>query len=94
MTSPDILSPEFLDDPNATFEVLRDEHPLYYHELMQSYMLSRYDDVEAAFKSGVFTTDNYSWQLEPVHGPTILQMDGREHSRHFAAENSARSSFP
>ncbi len=84
MTSPDILAPEFLDDPNATFEVLRDDHRLYYHELMQSYMLSRYEDVEEAFKSNVFTTDNYGWQLEPVHGPTILQMHGREHSRHRA----------
>ncbi|MGW3464527.1 cytochrome P450, partial [Streptomyces olivaceoviridis] len=27
-----------------------------------------------------FTTDNYDWQLEPVHGKTILQLSGREHA--------------
>jgi cytochrome P450 len=28
------------------------------------------------------TSENYSWQLEPVHGKTILQMEGREHTIH------------
>jgi pulcherriminic acid synthase len=28
----------------------------------------------------VFTTANYDWQLEPVHGRTILQLSGREHA--------------
>jgi pulcherriminic acid synthase len=47
---------------------------------MQSYLISRYEDVERAFREPVFTSDNYDWQLEPVHGRTILQMSGREHS--------------
>jgi pulcherriminic acid synthase len=82
MANPDILSAECAADPNETWRVLRDEHPLYFHEGMQSYVLSRYEDVEKAFKDRRFTSDNYSWQLEPVHGRTILQMDGREHSVH------------
>lgn len=49
---------------------------------MQSWVLSRYDDIERVFKDKAFTSDNYAWQLEPVHGRTILQMEGREHSVH------------
>ena len=59
---------------------MRENTPLVWHEGMQSYIISRYEDVERAFKESVFTTDNYSWQIEPVHGRTILQMSGREHS--------------
>lgn len=83
-SAPDILSTTFSDDPYAAYEIMREEFPLYWHEGTQSYVISRYDDVERAFKDPRFTTDNYKWQLEPVHGKTILQMDGREHSTHRA----------
>ncbi|MFI8995506.1 cytochrome P450 [Streptomyces sp. NPDC053542] len=78
--APDILSPEFAVDPYAAYRVLRDHFPLLHHEPTRSYIVSRYEDVERAFKDPVFTTENYDWQLEPVHGRTILQMSGREHS--------------
>ena len=51
---------------------------------MATYVISRYDDVQRAFKDPVFTSENYAWQLEPVHGRTILQMEGREHATHRA----------
>ncbi|KUL37169.1 cytochrome [Streptomyces sp. NRRL F-4489] len=78
--APDILSPEFAADPYPVYRVLRDDFPLLYHEATRSYLVSRYEDVERAFKDPVFSTDNYDWQLEPVHGRTILQMSGREHA--------------
>lgn len=81
-TAPDITSVEFAADPNPLMQIMREEFPVFWHEPMQSWVISRYDDVERAFKDKVFTSDNYSWQLEPVHGRTILQMDGREHSVH------------
>lgn len=77
---PDILSAEFAENPYPAYKVMRDEAPLYHHEAMQSYIVSRYEDVERVFKDQVFTTANYDWQLEPVHGRTILQLSGREHS--------------
>ncbi|WP_308282589.1 cytochrome P450 [Pseudonocardia nigra] len=80
--APNILSPEFAADPYSAYRVMRDEHPLIWFEPMQSYIISRYVDVERAFKDPVFTSRNYHWQLEPVHGRTILQMEGREHSTH------------
>lgn len=78
--APDILSPEFHACPYPSYQVLRDEYPLLWHEPTQSYIVSRYDDVKRAFREPVFTTQNYDWQLEPVHGRTILQLDGREHA--------------
>ncbi|MYW70030.1 cytochrome P450 [Streptomyces sp. SID8379] len=79
---PDILSPEFAADPYPAYRVLRESAPLLWHEATQSWIVSRYADVERVFKdkAGQFTTDNYDWQLEPVHGKTILQLSGREHS--------------
>lgn len=80
--APDILSPEFAADPYPAYQLMRTEFPLIWHEAMQSYVISRYVDVERAFKDPVFTSENYGWQLEPVHGRTILQMEGREHATH------------
>ncbi|MFH9863096.1 cytochrome P450 [Streptomyces sp. NPDC017202] len=79
---PDILSPEFAADPYRAYRVMRESAPLFWHEPTQSYVISRYEDVERVFKdkSGEFTTDNYTWQIEPVHGRTILQLSGREHA--------------
>ncbi|WP_327289849.1 cytochrome P450 [Streptomyces sp. NBC_01198] len=78
--APDILSAEFAADPYSAYRILRADHPLVRHEATDSYLVSRYEDVERAFKDPVFTSDNYDWQIAPVHGRTILQMDGREHS--------------
>ncbi|QBI53102.1 cytochrome P450 [Streptomonospora litoralis] len=77
---PDIVSAEFQADPYSAYRIMRSEAPLIWHEPMQSYIVSRYEDVQRAFKDEVFTTANYDWQLEPVHGRTILQLGGREHA--------------
>ncbi|NEB74463.1 cytochrome P450 [Streptomyces sp. SID14478] len=79
---PDILSPEFAANPYPVYRAMRESAPLVWHEGMQSWIVSRYADVERVFKDkeAQFTTDNYNWQIEPVHGKTILQMSGREHS--------------
>jgi cytochrome P450 len=78
--APDILSPEFAADPYTAYDDMLDHSPVIWHEGMQSFIISRYEDVTRAFREPVFTTDNYDWQLEPVHGRTILQMSGREHA--------------
>ncbi|MGN3953828.1 cytochrome P450 [Streptomyces sp. WAC8370] len=79
---PDILSPEFAANPYPVYRTMRDSAPLIRHEATQSWIVSRYEDVEHVFKDreGQFTTENYDWQLEPVHGRTILQLSGREHA--------------
>ncbi|GAA0428273.1 cytochrome P450 [Acrocarpospora corrugata] len=80
LTAPDILSTDFALDPYSVYETLRSGYPLMWHEAMGSYIISRYADVERAMKDPAFSNRNYDWQLEPVHGRTILQMDGREHA--------------
>lgn len=79
---PDILSPEFAANPYQAYRVMREHFPLIWHEATQSYIVSRYEDVERVFKdkAGEFTTENYDWQLEPVHGKTMIQLSGREHA--------------
>lgn len=80
--APDILSPEFERDPYRAYRLMRQDSPLLWHEATGSYIVSRYEDVERVFKDkdGEFTTENYDWQIEPVHGRTILQLSGREHA--------------
>ncbi|WP_030730072.1 cytochrome P450 [Streptomyces sp. NRRL S-237] len=79
---PDILSQEFAENPYPTYRALRDSPEPVWHEATQSYLVSRYEDVARVFKDkeSLFTTDNYAWQAEPVHGKTLLQMSGREHA--------------
>ncbi|MCX4647295.1 cytochrome P450 [Streptomyces sp. NBC_01446] len=79
---PDILSPEFAENPYPAYAAMREHSPLIWHEATRSYVISRYADVERVFKDreSQFTTDNYNWQIEPVHGKTILQLSGREHA--------------
>ncbi|MCB5906300.1 cytochrome P450 [Streptomyces pinistramenti] len=78
---PDILSPEFDADPYPAYRILRDHYPLHHHEGTGSYLISRYEDVQRAFREPVFTTDNYAWQIEPAHGGrTLPQMNGSEHA--------------
>ncbi|MFF7202947.1 cytochrome P450 [Streptomyces sp. NPDC008141] len=79
---PDILSPEFAANPYPAYRAMREHAPLIWHEATNSYLISRYRDVERAFKDkdSLYTTDNYAWQIEPVHGKTILQLSGREHA--------------
>ncbi|MER5893995.1 cytochrome P450 [Streptomyces sp. NPDC001876] len=79
---PDILSPAFAADPYGAYRTMRESAPLLRHEATDSYLVSRYEDVERIFKDKAqeFTTGNYDWQLEPVHGRTILQLSGREHA--------------
>jgi len=85
--APDILSPAFVDDPYPFHGVLRDHYPALWHEATQSWLLSRYADVAGAFRNPAFSSRNYDWQLEPIHGRTILQMEGKEHATHRALLN-------
>jgi len=79
---PDILSPQHARDPYETYRILLEHYPVMFHEGTQSWLVSRHEDVSSLFFNKQVTSDNYSWQLEPVHGRTILQMEGREHTAH------------
>lgn len=84
---PGLTSPEFAADPYSVYQRLREQDRLVRDPDTGSYLLSRYDECAAAFRDTRFTSRNYEWQLEPVHGRTILQMDGSEHARRRALLN-------
>ena len=84
MTTPNIMSPEYEKDPYPILEDIRENHPIYFQEGLNSWVISRHEDIKSALRNPSFTTENYSWQLEPVHGRSIMQLDGSEH-RHTRA---------
>jgi cytochrome P450 len=81
---PVLLSDEVAADPHAFYAELRAASPAHYDDSVGGYLVSRYEDVARIYRDPTFTTRSYAWQLEPVHGRTLLQMDGREHSRRRA----------
>lgn len=86
-TAPDILSQEHERDPWATYRILLEHHPVLYHAPTNSWLVSRHEDVASLFKSKDISSENYSWQLEPVHGRTVIQMEGKEHTKHRSLLN-------
>jgi cytochrome P450 len=78
---PEFLSAEVAADPYAYYRRLRAEEPVRHDEVADVYLISRHADVSAAYRNPIFTTANYERQTEPVMGRTLLQMEGREHTR-------------
>lgn len=78
----DFLSPDFNENPYTFYKLMRDYMPLYYHPITETYVLSRYEDIAQAFKNPAFTVKNYEFQSQPLHGRTIIEMEGAEHSHH------------
>ena len=79
MNAPDIMSSDYESNPWPLLNEIRENHPITFHDGLNSWLLSRFEDVEKVLRSPTFTTENYGWQLEPVHGPTILQLEGTRH---------------
>lgn len=79
---PDILSEEHLRDPWASYVVLRDHYPCVWHEGTQSWLLSRHADQAAVFRSKGVDSTFYEGTVVPVHGKTIVTMEGTEHAMH------------
>jgi cytochrome P450 len=78
---PDVLSPEFVQDPHKYYKTMRDHYPVLHDEVSGYYFVSRFDDVARIYKdSAAFSNENYGFQMEPVIGKTLIQMSGREHT--------------
>lgn len=82
LSPPDILSEEHNLDPWTTYRILRDELPVYYHEGTDSWLISRHADLLSVSKSAEVSNENYIANIGGVHGPTILQFDGQQHTKH------------
>lgn len=79
----DPASPEHVDfrtDPFPVWEHLRHHQPVWWNPATRSWLLTRYPDVVAVFEqSEHFSNRVYEASVGKVFGPTMLQMDGREH---------------
>lgn len=80
--APDIFSEAHARDPHATYRVLRDEFPVVYHEGSKSWLVSRHEDIVHLLKRKDVTSDVYSQSIAPVHGHTIIEMEGKQHTMH------------
>ena len=57
VTDQDLLSPELTDDPFAYFARLREQDPVHWAEANKAWLLTRYDDVVAAYADPRLSSD-------------------------------------
>ncbi|MEU4206122.1 cytochrome P450 [Streptomyces sp. NPDC026294] len=81
---PSLKSRDFETDPYPLYARLRTEMPVAYDEPTDTWLLSRHADVQSALTDPRFSNENYTWQIGPLLGHTIVSMDGREHAAHRA----------
>ena len=72
VTDQDLLSPELTEDPFAYFAWLRAEDPVHWAEANKAWLLTRYDDVVAAYADPRLSSD----RVRPLLG--VLPPDRRE----------------
>ncbi|WP_354699678.1 Pulcherriminic acid synthase [Paraconexibacter sp. AEG42_29] len=80
---PDPLTPEHLVDPWPNYEILRDHHPIVWHEPTQSWLISRYEHIRPLLRDQTrWSTEHMQDQLGLALGdaPTMTAMDGKQHS--------------
>lgn len=77
-----ILSEDFAADPYRHFARLREQAPVHYEASIDSYFLSRYQDVKRVLSDHeAFSTETLQVRAEPVmRGPVLAQMTGAEHT--------------
>lgn len=81
---PTLKSRQFEIDPYPLYERLRTTMPIVYDEPTDVWLISRYVDVKAALTHPNVSNNNYTWQIGPLLGRTIVAMDGCEHAQHRA----------
>lgn len=84
LTPPTLKSRLFEIDPYPLYERLRSTLPIVYDEPTDVWLVSRHVDVKAALTHSGASNNNYTWQIGPLLGHTIVSMDGCEHAQHRA----------
>ena len=71
---------KFYLDPFPVWEQLRNKQPLFYDEIDNRWLLTRYNDVTEVFRNHeVYSARPYERIFTDVIGPTMVQMDGKDH---------------
>ncbi|WP_219847487.1 cytochrome P450 [Burkholderia multivorans] len=81
---PTLKSRQFEIDPYPLYAHLRANLPIAYDEPTDVWLVSRYADVKAALTHRATSNNNYNWQIGPLLGHTLVNMDGSEHAQHRA----------
>jgi cytochrome P450 len=89
----DPLSPAYLRDPSPIVKAIQEERPVFYHEPLGCWVISRFEDVRSAFlASELFSSKATSFVKPPVdmmdavadlaRDRIIIMLDAPEHARH------------
>jgi cytochrome P450 len=70
----DLLAPEVVANPHPTFARLRDQDPVHWSERHHAWVLTRYDDVSAAFRDLRLSSDRAS-PLARAHEAEVFGED-------------------
>jgi len=74
------LLPEHHRDPYPFYRALRAEHPVYFHELLQMWILTRHADVTAVLRDPRFSSDRSKIRIAALRLPPV-----RDELREIAA---------
>jgi cytochrome P450 len=76
----DLYSEAYFRDPHPFWARLRADQPIFHDTVWDSWILTRYADVEAVFKDHEhYSNATYSTNTGEVFGRTLLEMDGLDH---------------
>lgn len=78
---PELISEEFGADPYRYYRILRQQDRIHQDPPSGWYMLTRFSECADALKNPAFSSKNYETSLEPIHGKTILQLEGSAHAQ-------------
>ncbi len=79
-TSPDMLSAEAVADPYTFFSALRENDPVHWNEGQRAWVISRYDDVAAAFLDPRFSSD----RVQAVYDSKLSEAERESRAPTFA----------
>ena len=82
VTGATLRTEEYLLDPFPVWRRLREDRPLFYDDVAQRWILTRYDDVVAVLRNpAVYSARTYQERFRPVFGRTLAELDGPRHIR-------------
>ena len=81
LTELNLLAPEVVADPHPTFARLREQDPVHWSERHRAWVLTRYDDVSAAFRDLRLSSDRAS----PLEGAAEADLFGADPVRSVLA---------
>ncbi|HAA31114.1 MAG TPA: cytochrome P450 [Cyanobacteria bacterium UBA8553] len=87
----DLLSPSFFAAPDNTLHRMRTDEPVYWHPRLESWILTRYDDIQSVIRSASFSVDRGG---QIARGGSYRVQDQLDWCNHFFAQRMVFSDPP